>query len=357
MRKLTKWIVCLFAIALVLSCTGVVAFAAENDALSLSGPGSVKAGHSVTVSVNAEAADLVTDGVLVVTYDPELLSYVGAAAGSAWSETADLSLRDSCKAAEGTVTLAFAAVDAAAEGDIIRLEFTALKEGTAKVAIDADRSRLTGAAGWNLAAELELTVLPSVCTGGEDCPSARFTDLNLNEWYHEGIDYALTAGYMNGMSETTFGPLVSTNRAMMVTVLYRMVGQPEVGDVENPFTDVTESDYFYDAVLWAYSNDITTGMSKTTFAPHSALTREQLVTFLFRYAVYQEYDVGIVNPLSSYGFTDTDEISPWALKAISWAVDKGLVNGMTETTLVPKGTANRAMIAKLTMMMDQTFES
>lgn len=416
MRKLTKWIVCLFAIALVLSCTGVVAFAAENDALSLSAPESVDFGSSVTVSVNAEVADLVTDGVLVVTYDPELLSYVGAAAGSSWSETADLSLKDNCKAAEGTVTLAFAAVDAAAKGDVINLEFTALKAGTARVTIDADRSRLTGAEDWDLGAELELTVevrasytvtfidgltketlatvtveegsaatAPEVadhdgyyflgwdkdfsnvtgdltvtavfCLGEKGCPAEKFTDVSYKAWYHESVDYALTAGYMQGMSATTFEPESNTTRGMMVTVLYRMAGSPAVEDVENPFTDVTEKAWYYEAVLWAYSNDITEGMSATTFVPNANMTREQLVTFLFRYATLQGYDVGIVNPLSSYGFTDTDEISLWALKAMSWAVDKGLVNGMTETTLEPAGLATRAQIAKLTMLLDQTFKA
>ena len=355
MRKLTKWIVCLLALALVLSCTSVMAFAAENDALSLSAPQGVKAGDSVIVSVNAEADGLVTDGVLVVTYDTELLSYAGAEAGSAWSATADLSLKDNCKATEGTVTLAFAAVDAAAKGDVIDLQFTALKAGAAKVAIDADRSKLTGAAGWNLAAELELTVAPATCTGGEDCPSAKFTDVDSKAWYHEAVDYALEAGFMQGMSDTTFAPNANTSRAQLVTILYRMAGSPEVKDVENPFTDVAEDAWYYDAVLWAYSNEITEGMSDTIFVPNANLTREQLVTFLFRYASFKGYDVGIVNPLSSYGFTDTGDISAWAVKAMSWAVDKGLVNGMTETTLAPAGLATRAQIAQIIYKFDAAF--
>lgn len=416
MRKLTKWIVCLFAVVLAISCTSLIVFAAENDALSLSAPESVKTGDTVIITVNAEVADLVTDGVLVVTYDQELLSYVDAAAGSAWSETADLSLADNCKAADGTVTLAFAAVDAAAKGDIIVLEFTALKEGAATVAIDAESSKLSGTEGYDLGAELtfnveartsftvtfvdglteetlatvtveggnaataptvenhdgyyflgwdkdfsyvtaDLTVTAVFCLGEDGCPAEKFTDVNYKAWYHEGVDYALDHGYLVGMTDTTFGPNVNTNRAMIVTILYRMAGSPAVADVENPFTDVAESAYYYDAVLWAYSNGITSGMSATTFCPNYNLTREQLVTFLFNYAKYEGYDVSIMQPLSNYGYEDLGDVSAWAYKAMSWAVEKGLVTGMTQTTLEPAGLATRAQIARLTMLIDQKFKA
>lgn len=417
MRKLTKWIVCLLVLTLVLSSTSMMAFAAENDALSLTVSKDITVGDSVVVSVHAQTADLVTDGVLVVTYDNEALAYVDAESGSAWSETADLSLADNCKAAEGTVSLAFAAVDAAAKGDIINLEFTALKAGNVKVAIDAEKSKLTGAEEWNLGTEVELaigekatttytvtfvdgvtkevistqtvnageaavapevedhdgyyflnwdkdfsavsgdmTVTAIFCVGGEGCPSAKFTDVEHKMWYHESIDYVIKAGYMIGMGGTKFAPLYDTNRAMIVVTLYRMAGSPTVADGKLPFTDVKEGDWFYDAVLWAYTNGIVKGMSGTRFCPMYDLSREQLVTFLYRYAELQGYSTAVKEPLSGYGFTDIDEISPYALDAMSWAVEQGLMNGMSKTTLQPQTNANRAMIAKLIMGMDQTFK-
>lgn len=416
MRKLSKWIVCLFALALVISCTSVIAFAAENDALSLTAPETAVSGESVTVSVNAEAADLVTDGVLVMTYDTELLTYVGAAAGSAWSENADLSLADNCVAAEGTVTLAFAAVDAASVGTVIDLEFTAVKAGTAEITIDAEQSYLTDAEDYELGADLELTVeepvavtytvtfvdgvtekvlstvtvesgeaatAPEVeahdgyyflgwdkdfsavtedltvtaifCVGKEGCPAEKFTDVDYREWYHESVDYALRIGIMNGMSATTFEPKGNTTRAQLVMVLYRMAGEPAIEETKLPFTDVVEGEWYYDAVVWAYNNKITLGMSETTFGPRLELNREQLVTFLFRYAELAGWDLSIENPLSSYGYTDTGKISAWALKAMSWAVDQGLVNGMSESKLEPITAANRAMIARLVMLCDEKF--
>lgn len=421
MRKLTKWIVCLFALALVISCTGVVAFAAENDALSLTGPETALVDERVVISVNAEAADLVTDGVLVVSYDAERLSYVDAVAGSAWSEDADLSLADNCTAADGKVTLAFAAVDAAAVGEVINLEFAVLQPGTAEIRVSAEESKLTGAENYDLGASFELTieevtppapttwtvtfvdgvteevldtvtvedgeaaVAPEVenhdgyyflgwdkdfsvvtadmtvtaifCVGEEGCPAERFTDVNYKAWYHEAVDYVIDAGYMNGTGATTFEPDVTTTRAMLVTILYRMAGTPEAQTEKLPFTDVVEGAWYYDAVIWAYENEITLGMSATTFCPDMNLNREQLVTFLFRYAAYADYDLSIENPLSSYGFTDIDEISDWALKAMSWAVDHELVNGVSETEkeLAPTDVATRAMIAKLVMTFDEIF--
>lgn len=416
MRKLTKIIVCLLTLVLVLSCTGMTVSAAENKTLSFTTPTKVEVGQSVTVSLNAEVADLVTDGTLVVTYDTGLLSYVGATAGKAWSEKADLSLADYSKAAEGTVTVSFAAVDAAAKGSIVELEFTARKAGTARLTVDGEKSELTGAGSRDLSAKASFTVAektlptytvtfvdgmtgetlgtdtvtsgeaavaPAVanhdgcyflgwdkdfskvtenmtvtalfCTGEGDCPSAAFTDVIYGMWYHESIDYAITAGYMQGTSATTFEPDFTTNRATAVTVLYRMAGSPATTGTKMPFTDVAEGQWYYDAVLWACKEGITEGVSATEFAPMENLTREQFVTFLYRYAKYQRYDTTVSTKLT--GFTDADKVASWALDAMTWAVEKELVNGVTPTTLQPQLEINRAMIAKLLMGMDLKFES
>lgn len=416
MRKLTKSLACLLTLILVFSCTCMTVSAAENGTLSLTAPAQSEVGQSVTVSLNAEVADLVTDGILVLTYDTKLLSYTGAASGKAWSDQSDLALADYVEVADGTVTIAFASVDAAAKGDIFVLEFAALQAGTAHLSIDSESSKLTGATGLNLSAKIALSIMESThstytvtfvdgmtgeelgtdkvtsgepavapavenhdgyyflgwdkdfskvtedmtvtalfCTGEDDCPSADFTDVLYYKWYHESIDYVVTAGYMQGTSATTFEPDLTASRAMALTVLYRMAGSPETTGTKLPFTDVSEGCYYYNAVLWAYEEGITTGVSATEFAPAEELTRQQFVTLLYRYAKSQDLDTNVGKELS--GYTDADEISAYALDAMTWAVNNELLKGTSPTTLRPQLEITRAMIAKMLMVLDVNFES
>lgn len=185
-------------------------------------------------------------------------------------------------------------------------------------------------------------VAPGECDGGDDCPSRNFTDVNFTGDYHSGIDFVVANGYMKGTSATTFSPNLSMTRAMMVTILYRMAGEPAVSG-ESAFTDVEEDDYFYKAVLWATNEGITKGTSATTFSPRVQLTREQLATFLFRYAQYAGMETAVRGELS--GYTDASSVSGYARTAMEWAVGSGIVKGTTDTTLEPQGTALRVQIA------------
>ena len=139
---------------------------------------------------------------------------------------------------------------------------------------------------------------------------------------------------MIGVGDTRFAPESKTNRAMVVTVLYRMAGSPEVtGDM--PFADVSEGRYYYDAILWASQNEIAKGMTETLFAPNKLVTREQLVTFLYRYAGFKGVDE----------FVDAGKVSNFAKEAMTWAVATELIIGVGDEKLEPKATSNRGQIA------------
>ena len=171
--------------------------------------------------------------------------------------------------------------------------------------------------------------------------------MNPKEWYHEGVDYALNTGLMVGMSATTFQPMGTLTRGQVVTILYRLAGEPSVDGLANPFADVQPNAYYGKAVIWAANHGVVKGMSQTQFAPNRAVTREQTATFLYRYAVYAGMNTQAAADLSPY--TDAGSISGWAREAMTWAVGTGLIQGMSKTQLAPKGTALRAQIATIIM--------
>ena len=179
-----------------------------------------------------------------------------------------------------------------------------------------------------------------------DCPSAGFTDFDPNAWYHESVDYAVANGLMKGMSPTTFEPNTATTRAMIVTMLWRLEGEPVV-NAANPFDDVADGVWYTDAIIWAAENGIVEGYGNGKFGPNDDITREQLATIMYRYAKYKGYDVSASADLS--GYTDVDKIGSWALDAMKWANAEGLIKGRTETTLVPQGKATRAETAAIFM--------
>ena len=144
----------------------------------------------------------------------------------------------------------------------------------------------------------------------------------------------------------TFAPESKLSRAMAVTVLYRMAGEPEVTGTVT-FTDVKEDAYYYQALVWAVENGITTGMDDTRFAPNANVTREQMVTFLYRYAKASGADVSKQADLSQY--RDVKQVSEYAEEAMAWAVGSGILQGMEQNLLAPRGTATRAQAAAILM--------
>lgn len=184
------------------------------------------------------------------------------------------------------------------------------------------------------------------CALGDNCPSKKFTDITPDFWAHDAIDYVVSNNMFNGTTGTTFSPGVVMSRGMLVTVLYRLEGSPDVSGIENPFSDLADNAY-HDAILWASDNRIANGWQDGTFGANGTLTREQLAVFLHRYANYKGYDTNNYSDIG--GFSDAKDVGEFARESMCWAVGEGIINGTTATTLSPKTGANRAQVA--TMMM------
>ena len=194
----------------------------------------------------------------------------------------------------------------------------------------------------------------STCTGGPSCPSYGLHDVaGPDYWAHKGIDYCVRNRLMNGVGAGTFSPDTACTRAQIVKILYNLSGnQTDYSYYYLPFTDVAPGAWYYNAVAWAYYNDVTSGTSATTFTPNAAITRQQLVTFLYRYTVkYAPEFTGNAAPISA--FPDAGSVANWAYAAMSWAVGNGLIKGNAHDNgldyLDPNGSATRAQTATIIM--------
>ena len=191
----------------------------------------------------------------------------------------------------------------------------------------------------------QVTVKATFVETQEPAPAEPFPDVDENDWFYDEVVYVYENGLMNGVENNRFAPNTATNRAMLATILYRLAGEPAVsGDL--PFTDVESGTWYTDAVLWAAQNGIVNGLGENTFAPMNTLTREQLVTMLYRYAEAAGYDVSAAADLS--GYPDAGKVQTYAQEAMSWAVAEGIVEGM-DGNLNPAGNASRAQIATILM--------
>ncbi len=173
-----------------------------------------------------------------------------------------------------------------------------------------------------------------------------FIDVAEGSWYADAVQYVYDKGLMAGTSATTFSPDATTTRGMIVTILYRLEGTPAVPGASG-FTDVTAGQYYTDAVAWAAANNIVGGYGNGLFGPNDTITREQMAAILYRYAQYKGYDVTASADLS--GYSDVAQVSSYALAALQWANAEGLVNGTSDTTLTPGGSATRAQVAVILM--------
>lgn len=171
-----------------------------------------------------------------------------------------------------------------------------------------------------------------------------FTDVTESDWFFDGVKYISENGLMSGMDDTEFAPNLTLTRGMLVTVLYRLSGETAVNK-GIPFADVTAGSYYADAVSWAQQNKIILGISETEFAPDENITREQIAVILYRFAEFMGYDISAGADISAYA--DYNEITGYALSAMRYAVGSGLMKGKTETTLNPKDNATRAEIAAI----------
>ena len=170
-----------------------------------------------------------------------------------------------------------------------------------------------------------------------------FTDVSTSDWFYDDVAFVYKNGLFSGTDSRSFSPNASMTRAMLVTVLYRLEGDPTVTG-RSSFTDVRSGAYYEKSVIWAAANGIVTGTDSTSFSPDAKVTREQLAAILYRYAQYRKLDTDASAKLNS--FTDADSVSAYASEALGWAVSEGLINGASGK-LMPKGDATRAQVAAI----------
>lgn len=174
--------------------------------------------------------------------------------------------------------------------------------------------------------------------------SDQFTDVNeatVGTWAADAVDFAYHFGLVNGTDTTLFSPNDPMSRAQLVTILYRAAGSPTMTITTN-FDDLDVGAYYYSAVVWANVNGIVNGTAENTFSPNNPITREQLAAILHRYAKATGGDTAVSGNLNA--FADKGSVSPYAVEAMAWAVDKGIISGVGENTLAPQGKATRAQV-------------
>lgn len=174
-------------------------------------------------------------------------------------------------------------------------------------------------------------------------PKPPFTDVSTSDWFYSDVMFVYENGLFSGTDSRSFSPNASMTRAMLVTVLYRLEGEP-VGTGSSSFSDVRSGSYYEKAVAWAAANGIVTGTGSTSFSPDAKVTREQLAAILYRYAQYKKLDTDAGAKLDS--FSDAGNVSGYASEALSWTVSEGLINGASGR-LMPKGDATRAQVAAI----------
>ena len=172
-----------------------------------------------------------------------------------------------------------------------------------------------------------------------------FMDVKTSDWFYSAVEYMVDNSLMGGTSDTTFSPYTTLTRGMVAQILYAMEGRPAAEG--SYFTDVADNAWYADAVNWAASEGIVAGVGENTFAPDTAVTREQLALILFNYVNRPE------TPSAELTFSDADSASAWSVDALEWAVGSGLISGKDNNMLDPQGTATRAEVAQIMMNFNQ----
>ena len=178
-----------------------------------------------------------------------------------------------------------------------------------------------------------------------DVTGLPFIDVKESDWFYEAVQFAFESGMMNGTGGSSFQPNAMLSRSMIATILWRLEGSPDGNPVR--FTDVSDGQWYTEGVNWAAANDLVNGYGNSTFGPKDDITREQMAAILYRYAQFKGYDCTVQGDLSR--FADGGQTSDWARDAVVWAVDKGLLTGKGGGLLDPKGTATRVEVATILM--------
>lgn len=307
--------------------------------------GSTSAQRS-TVTLDLTAIAPTASSIMEISYNTKeltLSSVTGAATLTSWYESVP-----------GTIVFACAERSEAAVGELLgQLRFElAAGSSSSKVTIKTKQLNETSfAAGQEKIRTVVLgdslsPILPAIISSGEkDCPSRSFRDLDTTKWYHEAIDTMLREGLMNGTGNGLFEPNGTLTRAMLVTILWRSEGKP-AASAQTSFTDVPAGAYYAEAVRWAAANGVVKGVSSTEFGPSKNITRQELVTILWRLAAKKGLNTSNAG-LTVPEFADRSQIAAWAAEAMSWGCTRGILTGKSANRVDPTGTATRAEAAAM----------
>ena len=307
--------------------------------------GSTSAQRS-TVTLDLTAIAPTASSIMEISYNTKeltLSSVTGAATLTTWYESVP-----------GTIVFACAERSEAAVGELLgQLRFElAAGSSSSKVTIKTKQLNETSfTAGQEKIRTVVLgdslsPILPAIISSGEkDCPSRSFRDLDTTKWYHEAIDTMLREGLMNGTGNGLFEPNGTLTRAMLVTILWRSEGKP-AASAQTSFTDVPAGAYYAEAVRWAAANGVVKGVSSTEFGPSKNITRQELVTILWRLAAKKGLNTSNAG-LTVPEFADRSQIAAWAAEAMSWGCTRGILTGKSANRVDPTGTATRAEAAAM----------
>lgn len=201
-----------------------------------------------------------------------------------------------------------------------------------------------------LAITILVAVLPTTAFAAS---FTSFRDVASTAWYHDAVDYVSRKGIMSGVGNNTFSPETTLTRAQLCQILYNIEKKPHTGS--GSFSDVSASAWYSSAVNWAAAQGIVNGTGNGLFSPDNPISREQMVTILYRYATYKSYNLSVLVSLSDY--SDANLLSSWAQDAMQWAVSEGIISGTTATTIAPQGTTTRAQAATMLMRFCQRMEA
>lgn len=315
---------------------------------------------TVLSDTGIKAVEAAIDAIGTVTLDSKAAIEAARAAYDALSEAEQgfVSNYDVLAAAEETyqaLLAADAADKAAAKAATELIDAIGTVTEDSKTAIEAARNAYDALTESQKALVANYAVLTAAEeTYAELTTPVPFTDVAANAWYYAAVRYAVYKQLFNGVSATEFAPEDTMTRAMLVTVLYRCAGSPDVGEAA-PFTDLT-ADWYQDAVAWGAANGIVNGIGDQKFAPDEPVTREQIATILYRYA--QKYGMNTEATAALDRFPDAGKVSDWALEAMQWAVGSGLIEGSADhgsITLNPVDSATRAQTAQILMRFTKNF--
>lgn len=318
MKKLTSVLLCM---VLVLSMFCVNAAAAETACMEAG----VTVSEDGTVTVAVRAKQPAANARLTVDFDSDYLTYVGCETGFAVH---------SVKAEEEklTVGLASASANAVKAGETLAQLRFAVTGRWDETAITLTAVNFAGKA---VNESMTLNVPGS---------GYRFRDVKAEDWFFEAVDHLAAEGCIAGITENSFGPALDMNRASFLTLLGRLAGV-ELTHAETRFTDVPVDSFYSGYVAWAVEKGITGGVDATHFAPAAPVNRAQMACFLYAYAKSEGMDVEVSDPAAALAqFSDADTLPAWAVPAMAWAVQNGIISGM-DGKLVPAGIANRAQAA------------